>query len=427
MRRAVELAARGAGRTNPNPLVGAVVVRDGEAIGEGWHAVYGELHAERAALADCARRGADPRGATMYVTLEPCSHQGRQPPCADALVEAGLARVVVGSRDPNPLVSGRGVARLRAAGVQVDADVLRGACDALNQVFFRYITSRRPYVVAKWAMTADGRTAVSSGDSRWVSGPASRADAHALRNRLAAVMVGAGTVAADDPLLTCRLEGGASPVRVVCDTRLSISEDSALVRSAAAGEAPLVVACGPLGAGEEGAGGAAVGPAPSALAAPAADAAKADRLRSLGAEVAELPLDARGRVSLPALMDMLGGRGLDSVLLEGGARLAGSAFDEGLVDEAVAYIAPKAACDAAAPGPLAGAARARMAEAFSFGAPSVAVLGEDVRLCWRAGRSPEERALPCVADGPLYPGGATTAEAASGRAPARWAHGTEAR
>ena len=178
----------------------------------------------------------------MYVSLEPCAHHGKQPPCADALVEAGVARVVVGSRDPNPLVAGKGNARLREAGIEVASDVLRDECDAINQVFFRYIMSRKPYVVAKWAMTADGRIACASGDARWVTGPAAREDGHALRNRLAAIMVGAGTVAADDPLLTCRLPGGRNPLRVVCDTHLALAEDCALARSAEAGEAPLLVA-----------------------------------------------------------------------------------------------------------------------------------------------------------------------------------------
>ena len=413
MRRALSLATRGVGRTNPNPLVGAVIVRDGRIIGEGWHALYGEAHAERNALADCAARGEDPRGATVYVTLEPCSHHGKQPPCVDALVRAGVARVVVGSRDPNPLVSGRGAARLAAAGIEVVPDVLRDECDAINQVFFHYITTKTPYVVAKWAMTADGRIACSSGDARWVSGPASREDCHALRHRLAAVMVGVGTVAADDPLLTCRLAGGRNPLRVVCDTRLSIAEDSALVRSAELGEAPLLVACGPI----DGAAESTETAIPDARADLAARAAKASRLRARGVEVLEVPLARAAtpapdaRIDLRELMSALGSRGVDSVLLEGGARLHGSAFAAGIVNEAVAYVAPKAVCDAAAPGPVAGAGVPLMADARQFGAPHVDVLGSDVRIAWRVGETEEARALPCVACGPLYPGGATTCQA----------------
>ncbi len=409
MCRALGLAARGVGRTNPNPLVGAVIVRDGRVIGQGWHACYGQAHAERAALADCARRGEEPSGATVYVTLEPCAHQGKQPPCADALIEAGVARVVIGSRDPNPLVSGKGAARLEAAGIEVVRDVLRDECDAINQVFFHYITTKTPYVLAKWAMTADGRIACRNGDARWVSGPASRADAHALRNRMAAVMVGAGTVRADDPLLTCRLEGGRNPLRVVLDTELSLGLDSALVRSAAAGEAPLLVACGVTAEPAVSVGAASVSHDDTHAA--SARLVKADRLRALGVEVLELPRDAAGHVSLPALMAELGRRGVDSVLLEGGAHMHGSAFAAGLVDEAVAYVAPKLLGDGGAPGPVTGMAPVVMADAVRVGPPHVDVLGEDVRLCWRVEKGMVPAVgLPCVACGPLYPGGVTTAQ-----------------
>lgn len=377
MQQAVLLAGRAAGFTNPNPLVGCVIVRDGRVIGEGWHKRYGEAHAEVNALADCARNGEDPAGATVYVTLEPCAHQGKQPPCADALVKAGVIRVVIGSRDPNPLVAGKGAARLEAAGVQVDRDVLRGACDALNPVFFHYITTGRPYVVAKWAMTADGRIACASGDSRWVSGDWSREDVHRLRHRLAAIMVGAATVAADDPALTCRLAGPVSqPLRVVCDSRLSIAEDAQLMRTV--DRAPLLVACG-----EE---------APVAV--------KAARLRELGVEVASLP-GPDGRVDVRALMELLGARGVDSVLLEGGARLQAAMWEAGLVNEAVAYVAPKVAGGAGALGPVAGAGVARMADAYELGEPHVALLGSDVRIAWRVGATSEERAGACVSCGPL--------------------------
>jgi diaminohydroxyphosphoribosylaminopyrimidine deaminase/5-amino-6-(5-phosphoribosylamino)uracil reductase len=379
MLRAVELAGRGAGHTNPNPLVGAVIVRDGAVLGEGWHARYGEAHAERNALADCRARGNDPRGATVYVTLEPCCHTGKQPPCADALVEAGVARVVVGSRDPNPLVSGGGVARLRAAGIEVAVDVERAACDALNQVFFHYITNRRPYVVAKWAMTADGRIACTSGDSRWVTGEEARRDAHLLRNRLAAVMVGPGTVRADDPALTCRVEGGRNPLRVVLDRHLSLPEGCTLVRTAAA--VPTLVLCAE----------------PAALGPEAVE--KAARLRAAGVEV--LPAAATAeQLTVAAALGALGARGVDSVLLEGGAALHGAALAEGLVNEVVAYVAPKLVGGATALGPVGDPGAALMADARQLGEPHVSLLGSDVRLVWRAGSTPQERALPCVACGP---------------------------
>ena len=385
MHRAIALAPRGIGHVNPNPLVGAVIVRDGRLLGEGAHERFGSLHAERNALADCARRGNDPAGATAYVTLEPCSHTGHQPPCVDALIDARIARVVVGSRDPNPLVNGRGVARLRAAGIHVDEDVLREECDALNPVFLHYVTARTPYVVAKWAMSADGRIACASGDARWVTGPLARAHGHALRNRLAAVMVGAGTVAADDPLLTCRLEGGRNPLRVVCDARLAtVTPSRAIVASAAAGEAPLLVACACDVDGDG----------------QARD--RAEALRAHGVQVVSLP-GADGLVDLPALMAHLAAHEVDSVLLEGGARLHAAALAAGVVQEVVAYVAPKVIGGAAAPGPVAGAGATRMTEAIPLGPAHVAQLGPDVRVSWRAGATDVARELPCVSDGDLGP------------------------
>ena len=192
-------------------------MKKGRVIGEGYHARCGGMHAERAALETCTE---DPAGATVYVTLEPCCHQGRQPPCTQALIESGVARVVVGSRDPNPKVAGRGIAQLRAAGVAVEKDFLRRECDALNPVFFHYITARTPYVALKYAMTADGKLAARTGRSQWITGETARAHVHSLRSRYRAILVGVGTVLADDPLLNCRMEGGRDPLRVVLDSRL---------------------------------------------------------------------------------------------------------------------------------------------------------------------------------------------------------------
>ena len=389
MRRAIELAWRGWGWTNPNPLVGCVLVRDGRIIGEGWHEKCGQAHAERNALADCARRAAeepagercadaapnaDParghaRGATAYVTLEPCCHTGKQPPCTEALIAAGVARVVVGSRDPNPLVAGKGSAKLREAGIRVDEDALRAECDELNPIFFRFISRKTPYVVAKWAMSADGKIACASGDARWVSGPESRRDTHELRHRLAAIAVGIDTVLADDPLLTCRRqdEPGNQPLRVVLDSRLRIPEDCALVRSCAQGEAPLAVAtC-------------------ASVDGPATDAgAKAQRLHALGVEVLHVPQDAVGHVAVRPLLRALGERGIDSLLVEGGSGIHGAFFDEGAVDEVVAYLAPKVVGGADAPGPVAGAGAAKMAEATALGCPRAHALGDDLKITFAA-------------------------------------------
>ena len=384
MRRAIELARRGAGWTNPNPLVGCVIARDGVIIGEGWHERFGQAHAERNALASCARRAAgtsnaaagasnaDPArgaaaGATAYVTLEPCCHTGKQPPCTEALIAAGIARVVVGSRDPNPLVAGKGAAQLRAAGIRVDEDVLRKECDALNGMFFHYITSGMPYVVAKWAMSADGKIACASGDARWVSGPAARADGHELRHRLAAILVGINTVLADDPLLTCRRDVSApshQPARIVLDSQLRIPADSRIVKSAAAGEAPLIVATCTT--------------APEKVAA----------LEAAGAEVWQLPADDAGRVALRPLLHALGERGIDSVLVEGGSGVHASFFAEGLVDEAVVYLAPKVIGGAGAPTPVGGTGAERMSQAATLGQAHVSLLSPDVKLVFtRDGRT----------------------------------------
>ena len=360
MRRAIGLARKGAGWTNPNPLVGAVIVKDGRIIGEGWHERYGEAHAERNALADCARRACDPAGATMYVTLEPCCHTGKQPPCADAVVQASIARVVVGSRDPNPLVAGKGNARLREAGLLVDEDVLRGECDELNPIFFHYITTKLPFVVAKWAMTLDGKIATRTGDSRWVSNERSRADVHELRHRLAAIMVGKGTVARDDPSLTARRGVPSNqPVRVVVDSRLSISPESQLVRTAH--EVPVLV-------------GTALSP----------DCERAIQLRELGVEVLSVP-DEAGRVDLRALMAALGELGIDSVLVEGGGGLHEAMFRAGLVNQVIVYLAPKVVGGVDAKSPLEGQGVALMAEAYGLGQPCVELFGSDVKLMYEVG------------------------------------------
>lgn len=382
MRQAIALATRGTGRTNPNPLVGAIIVRDGEVLGQGWHACYGKLHAERNALADCANKGNDPTGATIYVTLEPCNHQGHQPPCVDALIEAGIKRVVVGSRDPNPLVNGKGNARLRAAGIEVVEDVLREECDAINQLFFHYMTVHKPYVIAKWGMSADGRIACASGDSKWVTGEFARAHGHALRNRLAAIMVGAGTVRADNPVLTCRLDGGRNPLRIVCDSQLTaVTEASALVRTI--DQAPLLVAY-----------------------ADAEDnpqiAVRAQRLYDLGVDVINVP-DATGHVDLPALMTELVNREIDSVLLEGGARLHAAALQAGIVNEIAAYVAQKVIGGVGAPGPVAGEGAQCMVDAIQLGPANVGQLGDDIRISWRLGSDEHERSLPCVSAQDLGP------------------------
>ena len=233
MRHAIELAKKGLGWTNPNPMVGAVIVKDGKIIGEGYHKKYGELHAETSALNNCTK---SPEGATIYVTLEPCCHHGKQPPCTEAIIKAGIKRVVIGSLDPNPLVSGKGMQILREHNIQVDNKlVCNRECIDMNYVFFHYIKEKLPYVIVKYAQTLDGKIATHNGLSKWITGEAARENVHMDRHRYSAIMVGINTVIKDDPMLNCRckdIEKPHNPVRIVCDTRLRTPLDSRLVKTA---------------------------------------------------------------------------------------------------------------------------------------------------------------------------------------------------
>ena len=229
MRRAIELAKQGEGWTSPNPLVGAVIVKQGQIIGEGYHARYGEYHAERNALMACTEPA---EGADLYVTLEPCCHYGKQPPCVEAILQAGIRRVFVGSDDPNPLVAGKGIRYLRERGITVETHVLKEECDRLNPVFFHYIRKKTPYVVMKYAMTMDGKIAAYTGASKWVTGEQARANVQQERHRYRGIMVGVGTVLADDPMLSCRMPGGRNPVRIICDTHLRTPLSSQVVKTA---------------------------------------------------------------------------------------------------------------------------------------------------------------------------------------------------
>lgn len=311
MRQAIALARRGLGRTSPNPPVGAVVVAQGRVVGRGWHKRPGAAHGEAMAL---RAAGARARGATLYVTLEPCNHHGRTPPCTEAILASGVRRVVFGARDPNPLVRGGGAARLRRAGIEVLGGVERAACEELVAAFVSLVRRGRPLVTLKLAATLDGRLATRSGDSRWITGPTARRLVHRWRDEMDAVMVGIGTVLADDPRLTCRRRGGRDPLRVVVDSRLR-TPPSALVLTKEAAPATLiasVISRGP----------------------------KLTALRAGGATV--LPLPSRGgRVSLRCLFAALGQRGVASVLLEGGPTLAAAALREGLVDRLYVFLSPR--------------------------------------------------------------------------------------
>jgi diaminohydroxyphosphoribosylaminopyrimidine deaminase/5-amino-6-(5-phosphoribosylamino)uracil reductase len=318
LRRALELAEGGRGRTSPNPLVGAVVVREGRVIGEGFHAEVGGAHAEVAALSDCRERGEDPRGATLYVTLEPCAHHGRQPPCVDAIREARLARAVIGCDDPSEKASGRGPGMLRDTGVAVVfADGPEAtAARLLNQAFRKHARTGRPHVALKSAVSLDGRTATAGGDSRWISGPQSRELVHRWRSEADAVAVGIGTALADDPQLTARAlpdPPARQPTRVVFDSHARLPLDSALAQSPEV--APVIVVVGPDAP-------------PARLAA----------LRDAGVE----PLLAAGSEGeqVEGALAELGRRGITSVLLEGGAELAGAFLAAGEIDELRLFVAP---------------------------------------------------------------------------------------
>ncbi len=334
MMRAIELARKGEGWCHPNPMVGAVIVKDGQIIGEGYHARRGELHAERNAFASLKEPAA---GATLYVTLEPCCHFGKTPPCTEAIIENKIARVVIGSRDPNPKVSGKGVAILREAGIQVEEDFMKKECDALNPVFFHYITSRMPYVTLKYAMTADGKIATKTGASKWITGDAARARVQEMRHANMAIMAGIGTVMADDPMLNCRMEGGRDPVRIICDSRLQLSFDARLVQSAGDIPTVLVTAFPDLPEG--------ILKVPPSLDAmpenmPISLYFKISQLIGAGVRIMNFP-GPDGRVDLKKVMKWLGEKEIDSVLVEGGGILNESLLKEGLVNEVRAFIAPR--------------------------------------------------------------------------------------
>lgn len=310
MAHALRLAERGLFTTTPNPRVGCVLVRDGAVIGAGWHEKTGQAHAEIVALADAASRGATAAGATAYVTLEPCSHRGRTPPCADTLIEAGVVRVVAAMQDPNPLVAGQGLARLAAAGIAAECGLLENAARELNIGFISRMTRGRPWLRLKVAMSLDGKTALANGVSQWITGPEARRDAHAWRARSCAVLTGSGTVRDDDPRLTAReVDTPRQPRPVVVDSRLAISPAAALL----AGRALIFCA--------------------------SRDVAKMADLTARGAEVVVLP-GADGRVDLGTMLMELGSRGINEVLVEGGAGLNGALLAGGLVDELLIYQAP---------------------------------------------------------------------------------------
>lgn len=355
LREAMALAQQGEGAVNPNPLVGALVVRHHEVVAQGYHARYGDLHAERNAFRDADSRGVDCVGATMYVTLEPCCHHGKQPPCTEAIIEHRIGRVVVGLLDPNPLVAGKGIRQLVDAGIEVEvidqASDLAQEMKLQNRVFLRYITEKRPWVVAKYAMTLDGKICTRTGDSQWISGPESRARVHRLRKRLTAILCGIGTVLADDPMLNTRIAEepeARNPIRIVLDRQLRIPLESQLVRTAGLIETIVVHSTPALEQTE-----------------------KIAQLKRLSVKVWCCD-------SLEDLMRKCGEERIDSILVEGGGTINEAFLQAGLIDEVYAFVAPKIIGGAEAKTPVEGLGFERLSEALLLNNIKVEMIGNDV-------------------------------------------------
>lgn len=355
MKRALALAETAVGHTSPNPMVGCVVVKDGVVITEGCHEKYGAFHAERNALTRCSE---DVKGADLYVTLEPCCHHGKTPPCTEIIIERGIGRVFVGAMDPNPKVAGRGVQILREHGVKVETGILESECLRLNEIFFHFITTGAPFVAMKYAMTLDGKIAAFTGDSKWVTGETARRHVQFLRKKYSGILVGVDTVVADDPMLNCRMWDGVDPVRIICDTHLRIPPNCRIAQTA--GEIRTIVAH-----------------------AADADRNRAAELMSAGVELWEFDTDQEGHISIRELFVRLGQEGIDSVLVEGGGTIHGSLLGCGLINRVYAYIAPKLIGGAKAKSPVEGAGISKMESARVLSDTEILSLGEDVCITGR--------------------------------------------
>jgi diaminohydroxyphosphoribosylaminopyrimidine deaminase/5-amino-6-(5-phosphoribosylamino)uracil reductase len=350
MQRAIELAKKGIGFVNPNPLVGAVIVKDGEIIGEGYHEKYGQLHAERNALKNAKK---SPVGAEMYVTLEPCCHYGKNPPCTDAVIASGIKKVYVGSDDPNPLVAGKGIQILREHGIEVVTHFMKEECDKLNDIFFHYIMTKTPYCILKYAMTADGKLATKTGESKWISNEKSRKHTHFTRKRVSAILVGIDTVLKDNPILSCRCENPSNPLRIVCDSNLRILNDCNLVKTAK--EIPLLVAT------------------------LSDDETKIKNLESFGVKVYRAE-EKDGHIDLKNLMKYLGSCAIDSVIIEGGAEIHWSALKEGIVNKVQVYIGAEIFGSKLAKSPVGGEGIELPCDAIKLKNPHIELFDDDVLI-----------------------------------------------
>ena len=366
MQRAIALAKKGAGFVNPNPMVGCVVVKDNEIITEGYHEYYGGLHAERNALTNTA---ADCKDATLYVTLEPCCHHGKTPPCTDIIIEKGIKKVVVGLLDPNPLVSGKGISILQDAGIEVVTGVEEDKIKELNKVFLKYIKTKRPYVILKTAMTLDGKIASHTGDSKWITNEKSRQLVHKLRSEMMGIVAGIGTVKADNPMLNCRLENQQptangqkpnihQPIRIIVDTKASISLDSNIVKTANEYRTILAVGQQTTDKGQQ---------------------SKTDILKSLNVEILQCE-EKDGHVDINDLMIKLGQKGIDSLLLEGGSCLNAAFLEAGCVDEVYAFIAPKIIGGEHSKSPIGGKGIELMRDAITFDKIEIEQIENDILI-----------------------------------------------
>ena len=373
MQRTIALAKKGAGFVNPNPMVGCVVVKDNEIITEGYHEYYGGLHAERNALTNTA---ADCKDATLYVTLEPCCHHGKTPPCTDIIIEKGIKKVVVGLLDPNPLVAGKGISILQDAGIEIVTGIEEDKIKELNKVFLKYIKTKRPYVILKTAMTLDGKIASHTGDSRWITNEKSRQLVHKLRSEMMGIVAGIGTVKADNPMLNCRLEGQQTtdnrqqsvrqPIRIIVDTKASISLDSNIVKTA--NEYRTILAIGRD-----------VTPVASEQTTVNSQQPKADILKSFNVEILQCE-EKDGHVDINDLMIKLGQMGIDSLLLEGGSCLNAAFLEADCVDEVYAFIAPKIIGGEHSKSPIGGKGIELMRDAITFDKVEIEQIENDILI-----------------------------------------------
>ena len=390
MQRAIALAKKGAGFVNPNPMVGCVVVKDNEIIAEGYHEYYGGLHAERNALTNTA---ADCKDATLYVTLEPCCHHGKTPPCTDIIIEKGIKKVVVGLLDPNPLVSGKGISILQDAGIEVVTGVEVDKIKELNKVFLKYIKTKRPYVILKTAMTLDGKIASHTGDSKWITNEKSRQLVHKLRSEMMGIVAGIGTVKADNPMLNCRIEGQQStdnsqqslttkvhqPIRIIVDTKASISLDSNIVKTANEYRTILAIGRDVTPVASEKNECRDVTLVASEQTTDKGQQSKTDILKSLNVEILQCE-EKDGHVDINDLMIKLGQKGIDSLLLEGGSCLNAAFLEADCVDEVYAFIAPKIIGGEHSKSPIGGKGIELMRDAITFDKVEIEQIENDILI-----------------------------------------------